>query len=137
MMANFKSIFSSRKWLNMVLYINGIIVFCIISFFAGLRYSDCSIHKINDVHFINPDLDRSHRHIYEPTIIGAAENVLTDTLKKIKKPYSEGSLNNAIHYVAHKFYVDDYIKVDQYFKLLSFDSSSYKILVIGSIETKD
>lgn len=114
------------KWIKPIIYINIIIVFGLVCFFAGtrLRMND-DISQVNEIHVINPKMMKPGCCI-DYTLIGGFIKPLKDTLKTIKPPYTEIALNNIIKGLGHTN--GSKLNLGNYFKVISVDSTYYRIV---------
>jgi hypothetical protein len=108
-------------WVKPVIFINAVIAFAALCFFAGWRLAPCNISQINEVHYVSAKQTKVQCCI-DFTVISFYQKKLADTLKQIKPPYSEEQLNKVINDLGPK------MKLNKYFKVITADSTYYRIL---------
>jgi hypothetical protein len=94
---------------------------CVLAFWWGRQTSicNCDAAKINEIHFVNPKYLRR----VEPSFQVMLTNMLRDSFRNIKPPYTNEKIKQAIGKIERKTHLKNFIKV------LKIDSASYKILV--------
>ncbi len=91
------------------------------AFWAGRKTATCTLDAghINEIHFVDPKYIR----MGEPTFQSFMANIMQDSLRKIKPPFTIQKINLLIDEIGRKTRLNNYIK------LIKADSSDYKILV--------